>query len=748
MKIVRKNNKYCTIKEENLNTTVIGNPTISDDYIVSNFSASNKLGLPITLDPSQPYEIQIKFKLNYLNDRNGLIGVSTSGIFCVRVFSDNTLNFLLGNTINDFNIGNISGNTVLSSNIDYWTKCVFTGTSYAIYLSTNGINWNLENSINSSTPANNGNPLTLYLGDVHSGNWYLKGSMDLKECYIKSNNNIVWQGVEKKYYGINDGSQRYIPVDYIQGTGPQWIDTEIYPDDTTIVQSKFVMTNYSGGTFIGRGTGSEADSFRFFRYNNSTYLDYGSGNDYNRIYGSFITSTSSIYEAEFGNRYVKDLSTGTTKFSSSTVSFSEKSYTIRIFDTNNYGIIYYLKIKKQGVWVRDFIPVYDTVTQKYGLYDNISGTFFGNSGTGDLKGYKTVILYQPALNGTEPITTMSNQNSPTITNNTLTGYTSSGNGGSGYLSEGWDNTGLWKLTFKGRLNTPSSGIILVCDSTQRDYNLINLARKDFYRYNGSSSTTFSYSPTLYSDTMHDITITKTDSTTIKIKVDSGSEVTISGFTPLSQTDKCYIGVDSWSTGSSNYAIISDIKVVKLDALVSLNKVGSLTINDGVVSGFSSSNYLESTDNISLGSNFELYTEFTTGYMDPNQEYQVVFSGKTNQLINYGTQYRASYGSYLQYNVGNGSSWLVSDDYKFGSHSISSYTKYYVKLTFNGSVYKSYISTDGQTWEQDWSYTTSQVVPSMKSLFGVGRSLSQAWLGSININTAYVILNGIKYTFII
>lgn len=571
MKIVRKNNKYCTIKEENLNATVIGNPIISDDYIVSNFSASNKLGLPITLNPSQPYEIQIKFKLNYLNNRNGLIGVSTSGIFCVRVFSDNTLNFLLGNTINDFNIGNISGNTVLSSNIDYWTKCVFTGTSYAIYLSTDGINWNLENSINSSTPANNGNPLTLYLGDVHSGNWYLQGSMDLKECYIKSNNNnIVWQGVEKKYYGIRNAS-RYILVDYIQGTGPQWIDTEIYPDDTTIVQSKFVMTAYNGGTFIGRSIGNEADSFRFFRYNNSTYLDYGSGNNYNRIYGSFITSTSSIYEVEFGNRYVKDLSTGTTKFNSSTVSFSEKSYTIRIFDTNDYGIIYYLKIKKQGVWVRDFIPVYDTVTQKYGLYDRISNTFFGNSGTGDLKGYKTVILYQPALNGTEPITIMSSQNSPTITNNTLTGYTSSGNGGSGYLSEGWDNTGLWQLTFKGRLNTPSSGIILVCDSTQRDYNLINLARTDFYRYNGSSSTTFSYSPTLYSNTMHDITITKTDSTTIKIKVDSGSEVTISGFTPLSQTDKCYIGVDSWSTGSSNYAIISDIKVVKLDTLVSLNK---------------------------------------------------------------------------------------------------------------------------------------------------------------------------------
>lgn len=388
MKIVRKNNKYCTIKKENLNATIIGNPTIDNNFIANNFSSNNKLLIPIQLDPTKTYEIQVKFKLDSLNsDNKGLIGVSTSGIFMFWVDRENKLVFGASNDTLSWDIVNFSGTTTLTADTWYWAKCKFTGTSYEVYLSTDGLNWSLEGNANSSTPANNGNPLTLYLGNMHSANWYLKGFMDLKECYIKSNNNIVWQGVEKKYYGI-----------------------------------------------------------------------------------------------------------------------------------------------------------------------------------------------------------------------------------------------------------------------------------------------------------------------------------------------------------------------RLDALVSLNKVGSLTINDGIASGFSSSNYLESTDNISLGSNFELYTEFTTGYMDPNQEYQVVFSGKTNQLINYGTQYRTSYGSYLQYNVGNGSSWLVSDDYKFGSHSISSYTKYYVKLTFNGSVYKSYISTDGQTWEQDWSYTTSQVVPSMKALFGVGRSLSQAWLGSININTAYVILNGIKYTF--
>ena len=36
--------------------------------------------------------------------------------------------------------------------------------------------------------------------------------------------------------------------------------------------------------------------------------------------------------------------------------------------------------------VGNFIPVYDTVTQKYGMYDKVSQTFKGNLGTGNFTG--------------------------------------------------------------------------------------------------------------------------------------------------------------------------------------------------------------------------------------------------------------------------------------------------------------------------------------------------------------------------
>lgn len=178
------------------------------------------------------------------------------------------------------------------------------------------------------------------------------------------------------------------------------------------------------------------------------------------------------------------------------------------------------------------------------------------------KGGGSNILYAPALDGTEQITTMSGQNSPHIENNTLTGYTASGNGGSGYLSEGWDNTGLWELTYKGRINGSDgyAGLLLVCNSNKRDYNLINTTR-EHWRYNGSSSRTFNYSPPIYGTTMHNIKITKTNSTTVVIKVDDGESVTINDFTALSQTNRCYIGVDSWK--ADRYGVISDILVVSI-----------------------------------------------------------------------------------------------------------------------------------------------------------------------------------------
>ena len=47
---------------------------------------------------------------------------------------------------------------------------------------------------------------------------------------------------------------------------------------------------------------------------------------------------------------------------------------------------YYFKVFVDGELVRSYVPVFDTTTAKYGLYDLVGRQFYGNDGTGDFTG--------------------------------------------------------------------------------------------------------------------------------------------------------------------------------------------------------------------------------------------------------------------------------------------------------------------------------------------------------------------------
>lgn len=170
--------------------------------------------------------------------------------------------------------------------------------------------------------------------------------------------------------------------------------------------------------------------------------------------------------------------------------------------------------------------------------------------------YSPTTLYAPTLDGTEQITTMSGSSSPTISNNTLSG-------GSGYLSEGWDNTGIWTLTFKAYASsTPSDcGVyILPPTMTNRDNTefMISGVGKTFVYIGGSAQTidTTTYYPSINLQSWQDIKIKKTDSTTLVLEMGGVSHSYT--FSTLSNYNKICIGVDSWG-GVCN---IKDILVIK------------------------------------------------------------------------------------------------------------------------------------------------------------------------------------------
>ena len=90
----------------------------------------------------------------------------------------------------------------------------------------------------------------------------------------------------------------------------------------------------------------------------------------------------------------------------------------------------------------------------------------------------------------------------------------------------------------------------------------------------------------------------------------------------------------------------------------------------------------------------------------------------------------------------------------GTHTIEANKLYYVKVAFDGSYYKMYISEDGETWELDVSFSSSDYMYDWEgqTLFGCfketqGYDASWAFTtGSIDLTKAYYKIGNVVTTF--
>ena len=191
--------------------------------------------------------------------------------------------------------------------------------------------------------------------------------------------------VNNVFYG-NSGSGgfycNYSWLEYIESTGTQWINTGVVAKSTLKSQLKFNMTVATGGVIYGDTSSGDNNDYRFFNASSICYLDFPDGL---RIYGGNIYAGTD-YEVEIGNYYVKNMATNTNIVSGSAASFSDRSYTLKLFYEGggiSKGKIYYLKIYDNGTLIRDFVPCLNNNTP--GLLDKVSGAFYGNSGSGTFK---------------------------------------------------------------------------------------------------------------------------------------------------------------------------------------------------------------------------------------------------------------------------------------------------------------------------------------------------------------------------
>ena len=183
----------------------------------------------------------------------------------------------------------------------------------------------------------------------------------------------------------------YTEIKYIQSSGTQYINTGVVPITTTRVVVDFSLTSAAGGQWNGWGSTGSKESFFFGADAGGTFMASVSGNWTKSNTGVAINTA----------RHTFDLSSAALKFdgqtfvneSASPFSNAASGNTLYLFAMHwgwSPGIggyvsmrLYSCQIYDGETLVRDFVPVVKDSDGKAGLYDTVTDSFFGNSGTDD-----------------------------------------------------------------------------------------------------------------------------------------------------------------------------------------------------------------------------------------------------------------------------------------------------------------------------------------------------------------------------
>lgn len=191
----------------------------------------------------------------------------------------------------------------------------------------------------------------------------------------------------------------YQRVEYISGTGTQYIDSGIECTSDLAVDFAFSVSTSVGNALTG-GVNTVSPAFR----HHAAPASYGAYNYmYSLTYGSDTIPTS-IAAPQLDTRYhvVIDPSTWTYLFEGDNY-HEQGSITpipLNLTTGRNYGILgrisqtgaiqsrpnqtYYFRFYRNGRLIGDFIPCYRKSDSEAGMYDLVTDRFFTNAGTGTI----------------------------------------------------------------------------------------------------------------------------------------------------------------------------------------------------------------------------------------------------------------------------------------------------------------------------------------------------------------------------
>lgn len=191
----KDNDLYYDSKDLKINASKIGNPTIDNDGVASNFSTSNYLSSGIIFNPAGKWEQMWKFTTGTLGGYQRITGSPTDYYAGANVvIIDNKIQVWITADNRNWDIANgdsfAYSSDILSSNTTYWVKFTFDLEKYIVSYSTNGKTFTDVITINNSSICKSIQPLSIGCG---SGNYPFNGSIDLLNSYIQI-------GDDKKQY--------------------------------------------------------------------------------------------------------------------------------------------------------------------------------------------------------------------------------------------------------------------------------------------------------------------------------------------------------------------------------------------------------------------------------------------------------------------------------------------------------------------------------------------------------------------
>ena len=201
------------------NFNVVGNPTITEEGIASNFSTTNYLtlsGIETSIsDTSWTLQIGLTTPISETSHSQFFLGNRNSYNGVVFQLYQNKLTAYLGTGSSwDITSGTIESTENLSLGTFYYISLSYTGTSYSLKYSTNKSDWIEVFNIETNSKVTLKDLLVGACWDLIDGQVF-KGSVDLKELKITSNGEEVWNAwkdvgiipgtitVDKGYYNAD-----------------------------------------------------------------------------------------------------------------------------------------------------------------------------------------------------------------------------------------------------------------------------------------------------------------------------------------------------------------------------------------------------------------------------------------------------------------------------------------------------------------------------------------------------------------